>query len=379
MVHRFKRKAFDSSTLLKKDEMVTLGYNARRWFFCYILSLAMLLLCLFPQSSLAQNTDSPDIYGKSIPFGDYVHPPNKRLVLNNLIAGRANPTGLVNITRLGVQKVLYRRESALLRNNFAYAGLQLKLIPTAIKAGIVMEIAPISVFRVRASMEWMHYFNTFNSFESFASPTDDYSDSAQSSRTSDGLSYSTNGLRAAIEPLLQFRVPIGKKNADGAPLFYIALRNKICMAYNRMSTRDSTGLEGSDDTVWYNSSLDTLLPAKGWTLQNKLDVLLMTRIRLTIGVGYTVVRPIYKDSDFRTVAQANAYDNDNGHQRIGPIIAYTFFNRAYTRFNRPTVLFIANWYLKHKWRRGKETSAALPYMLLAFAFQSDFWNGLSKH
>jgi hypothetical protein len=348
----------------KGEKVLHLNHFGRFALFAFI----FFLFLSSTSSSKAADTSSPYGYGEDVPFGGFVQPPSVRRILSNTLVGRYNPLGLFDEIRLGMQKALYRRDAAFLRDNFLYTGLQLKFIPTSIKVGAALEIQPLSIFNLRTTIEWMRYFTTFNSFQSFASPQDDYSDSTLSKRTDDDLSYSTSGFRSAIEPSLQFRLPVGKKKAFGSPLFYIALRDKFCAEYDSVATRQN-------DTVWYDTMLDTLVPADGWTFQNHLDLLVITRINLTVGARYTLVYPIYKRSDFRDAKEADAYSNDNGHQRVGPVIAFTLFDRAYARFNRPTFLFVANWYVDHRWRNGTETSAAIPYMLLAFSFQSDFLNG----
>ncbi len=317
---------------------------------------------------------APDGRAKhDIPFGSFVQPPSLRLVLTNLFALRYNPLGLLDELRFGVQKALYRRESALLRDNFLNGGLLFKVAPTSVRVGGALEIQPLSIFSFRGTVEWMYHLKTFDSFQSFQSPSEDYSESTLSDRTDDGFRYTVPGLRAALEPSLQLRFPLGRKKADGAPPMYLVLRDKFSAEFNRISAVHD--FEGRKDTVWYDIILDTLLSTNGWAIQNHVDLVLMTRIALIVGMRYTAVVPFYPRSDFRTSDEAHTYDNDNGHQRLGPVIAYTFFDRAYTKFNKPTLLFVANWYVAHRWKTGAETSAALPYLLLAFSFQSDFLNG----
>lgn len=310
-------------------------------------------------------------YGMSVPFGQFAVPPRTRVILNNLAAGRYNPLGLVNQTRFGVQWVLYRRDSPLLRQNFAFAGALLKFTPTSSQIGGVVALAPVSVFRVQSALEWLHYYRVLDSFQSFGGAEDDYADGAVTARTADKLSYASSGLRLTLSPVVQLRLPVGSFRENGAPRFYLALRNVLSMMYHRMHTTYSDRADGRRDPVWYSSALDTLVPALGWILQNRLDLLLQTRFRLWLGVSYTIVRPLYSRSSFRTPEAANAYHNDNGHQRLGPLLAFRFFDRAFTRFNQPTIMIIANWYLSHRWKGGAETSRAIPYLLIGFSFQMD--------
>jgi hypothetical protein len=56
---------------------------------------------------------------------------------------------------------------------------------------------------------------------------------------------------------------------------------------------------------------------------------------------------------------------------VGLLAAYTFFDEGYTAFNKPTVVLISSWYLKHRYRTGQDVSQAVPYVVLGFAFTSD--------
>jgi hypothetical protein len=95
-------------------------------------------------------------------------------------------------------------------------------------------------------------------------------------------------------------------------------------------------------------------------------------------VRYTLVKPLYDETDFAfgsspnltTFEQTDAY-RGNGHHRIGPVAALTFYDDGYTSFNKPTLILAASWYLRHRYRTGQDVSGALPLLLLGFAFQSD--------
>ena len=80
------------------------------------------------------------------------------------------------------------------------------------------------------------------------------------------------------------------------------------------------------------------------------------------------MEPLYSASDYRA---GEKQENDNGHQRLGPLAAYTFFDKSYSRFSKPSLVLIVNWYVDHRWRTGADTNAGIPYMVLAFAFTSD--------
>ena len=78
-----------------------------------------------------------------------------------------------------------------------------------------------------------------------------------------------------------------------------------------------------------------------------------------------------------------------------PLLAYSFYDRPGTRFNKPTILLIAQWHLLQPWRTGKDVTQAdrpairdplatesaitrgvtqaLPTIVIGFAFNGDLW------
>jgi hypothetical protein len=286
--------------------------------------------------------------------------PSTRLLLNNLLAFRYNPLGFEDQIRLGLQRQLYRSESTLFRDNFVFGGIAPRINPAFVKIGPSLEIQPVSFFNLRLAAEAVGFFSTFGFLQSFESPVDAYSDSVLGERRTAKLNYSTAGGHLIVEPALQVRL---------GPL---VVRDKLALEYWRMSVKQG-------DRVFYDVTLDTLISRNGWVVANDLDVLLLRDFktwsgtfrgaRLTAGARYTYVKPFYADGDFRPGdVQAVA---DNEHHRVGPLVAFTFFDHGYVSFNRPTALVIANWYVDHRFRTGADVSQAVPYFVAAFAFQSD--------
>jgi hypothetical protein len=275
--------------------------------------------------------------------------PPLRVVATNLLALRYNPLGLEDQLRLGWQMRLYAREAPALRDNYVFFGLAPKLSPAYAKVGPSLEVAPLSVFSLRTTVELVDFFSTFGHLQSFGSPRDDYADSTLSRRNDAGLSYSTDGVHFLLEPMLQLKVKS------------FVVRNRFSVEYWRMRTHPG-------ETVFYEPTLDTLVPANGWVLANDLDLLYLTRFRLVVGLRYSTVQPLYRDADFRP---GEPHEANNGYHRLGPLIAYTFFERPYARFSRPTLILITNWYASHRYRTGADVNAGIPYLALAFFFASD--------
>jgi hypothetical protein len=292
----------------------------------------------------------------------FIQAPKRRLVLQNLFVARLNPAGVEDQIRFGYQQRLSDKTSLLFRDTFLFLGVGPRINPAFVKLGPAIEIQPLSVFNLRVALEYVGWFSTFGYLQSFASPLDQYFERSLKQAQDAHLNYATNGLHLTIEPLVQ------------AKLGPIAIRNKLSIEYWYMSVR-------SGDTVFYDATLDTLVPANGWVLANDLDVLYINaKYRFVAGVRYSVVKPLYAKSDFRPGEDQGLDDNE--HHRIGPLLAYTFFDRpGFTRFNKPTVLLIANWYLDHRYRTGREDIAVvpsvfargggIPYIVIGFAFQSD--------
>ena len=312
--------------------------------------------------------------------------PDWRLTLNNLLVLRLNPVGLEDQVRLGFQRRLPNSEEQqgrLFADRFVFFGIAPRLNPAFIKIGPSIEIQPLSILNLRVAAEYVGFFSTFGFLQSYPSAQDDYSDkllaacASADATTRESCSYrdaagerqlgseerrnyKASGLHVMIEPLVQLK------------LGPIALRNKLALEYWYMDVRGG-------DRVFFDVTLDTLVPMRGWVLGNDLDLLWVSKFGLVAGVRYSVVKPLYTPNEVRL--GESAADVSNGVQRLGPMLSYTFFDRGFTRFNKPTLLLITGFYLSHRYRAGQEPAAilpgvyvhnpAMPYVVIGFSFQSD--------
>jgi hypothetical protein len=319
--------------------------------------------------------------------------PEQRVVINNLLVLRLNPVGLEYQMRIGYQRRLAEldnSEGRLFRDRFVFFGLAPKLNPAFIKIGPSVEIQPLSILNLRVAVEYIGLFSTFGFLQSYASAQDDYPDKllaacasadpgtrAQCSYRNEAgtlvngaderRNYSTSGLHFMFEPLLTLKA---------GP---IVLRNKLALEYWYMGVRPG-------DRAFYDVTLDTLVPARGWVLANDLDLLFVSKFGLVAGVRYSAILPFYGPSEVRPTE--SAADQDNIVQRLGPVISYTFFDRGFTRFNKPTLLLISGFYLDHRYRAGQAPAGilpgvfvqhpAMPYLVLGFSFQSDLLKSAPK-
>lgn len=319
-------------------------------------------------TSTSTPTGSP--IGQVNPYDPATAPPPAgwRLMLSDLTVFRLNPLGLETRGRFGLQKRLYASDKAVTQNNFAFFGVFPKLNPASAALAAGFEIQPASVFNLRGSAEVQKFFGTFGFLQSFASPLANYSDHQLDELADDPAHepQTATALRVGIQPTLQAKV---------GP---IAIR-----AMAQLDYWDLRGIRAGD-TAAYEATFDTLLPDRGWTLTTDSDLLYVGRPGLALGVRHSYVRPFYQRRHFASDAEEAAYDNDNAHHRIGLFAAYTLRDRGPSRFNKPTLILIASWYLSHRYRTGEPdaiptggtaddyTSRAFPYLLVGFAFESDF-------
>ncbi|MBK9033760.1 MAG: hypothetical protein IPL61_21255 [Myxococcales bacterium] len=289
-------------------------------------------------------------------------------MVSDLTIVRLNPLGLESRARAGLQRRLYRSEKAISKTNFGFVGLYPKLNPASAQLGVGGELQPLSMFNLRALAEVQQYFGTFGYLQSFPSADANYSDHAQKALRDDPARppQAAAVFHASIQPLLQAKV---------GP---VAVRALVQLDY-----WDFDGRAG--DTVAYEGTSDTLLPDRGWTVSTDTDVLYTGRPRLAIGLRHSSVTPLYQARHFTDAAAHDAYDGANAHHRLGLFAAYTFRDDGPSRFNKPTVVVIASWYLAHRYRLGEPdaiptgqtaddyVSRAFPYLLVGFAFESDLW------
>ena len=271
--------------------------------------------------------------------------PDLRLYLASFSLLRQNPLGLESQLRLILQKRMFDSESRLMRDTFVSGALSLKANPAAFRVGPMVELQPVAIFNVRAGYEYVRFLGSFGFLQSFPNSLADHSDDARNLTKDDA--YSTSRHDFLVEPTVQAKVK------------QFVVRSKLAVEYWNMALREG------DRGTFYDPVLDTLVPGKGWVLANDTDVLMLATPQLTVGARFSAVFPKYGDGDEDGTSVA-----DNSHMRVGPMAAYAFNTDEGTMFNKPTLLVIAGWYLKHQSRQ-----AARPYLLAGFGFTSDLTGG----
>ena len=290
-------------------------------------------------------------------------PPRYRLVATSILGASYNPEGVEEQARLGAQMLLYRSKDPAFRDNFVFVGTNPRVNPVLARVGPSIEIQPLTVFNLRFNLEFVSYFGSLGSIQSFASPLADFSASTRDRGRELGTNYGTTGARLSISPFFQIKV---------GP---IALRDQLVFEYF------AVGLRGSD-TVFYEPAFDTLIPGRGKIVTNDLDLFYVHELPaggffgrglIAAGARYTMFEPLFDAGDFP--AGDDPSRARNGVHRVGPLVAMTLFDDGYTLFQKPTVVAFSQWYAAHRNRTGRDMDQAVPYVVLAFIFQSDLLRG----
>jgi hypothetical protein len=274
------------------------------------------------------------------------------VVYNNLLAARLNPLGLEDQINLGYRYRLYRDPGLLWRD--AYVGLALTptLNPAVARVGASLEIKPLAVLFLSVGYYFVGWFGSFEYLQSYRSPHADHSDTHLDEGVDAGRRYSTIGSE------LQLRAQVLGKVGP------VVVRNDLNLF------RCQLDLEG-EDRLHYNARIDAMVADGGWALTNDTDLVWLSSFGLVAGIRSSVVHAFYGDRDF---VPGESTENPNSPSvRLGPLLAYVFYDRPDRWFNKPTVLLIINWWLKHRYRTGADVSQGVPYLVIGFKFEGDLW------
>jgi hypothetical protein len=267
-----------------------------------------------------------------------------RLLFTSLTAGQYNPLGLQTDLLTGYRYRLFRSEKLILRDTFVGARQVLRINPAYVRVGAMVEVQPAAVFMLRAFYEHRDYFGSANMLQSYASP-------GSANRRADlGLKYAGRGHQLWLQVTLRMKV---------GP---VAFLNETEIHDFRMSLRRG-------DRVFYDAFFDTLVPGNGWLVANHAHVVVFARPRLLLGLRYTVAHALYPDS-WLDPAVGNV---DTPNHKVGPVAAYVFPSRS-RYFKAPTLIALANWWFKNRYRTGQAVSQAIPYAILAFQWSGELWS-----
>ena len=289
------------------------------------------------------------------------------LVYESVLYGRLNPLGLEERFWIGYQARLYRREGKLYDGSRIAVFGSAILSPAMTRLGGTIEVTPLSILRVRATYGFLQYFSTFEYLQSFSSPHDDFSDQALDEGRNAGENYAGSGGQLELAVRLQFKA------------WRIALRSETTGLYSHMDLRDQ-------DATFFSPNFDVLMPDDGWVLLNDSDLLYVHEFErkgtLIAGVRNTLTKSFYPRDAY--AAEDEPVDPIGVMDRLGPLLAYTIYDRPERRFDKPTVILLSQWHILHPWRAGRVevtddsgvtrtrgSSAAIPTFVLGFAFAGE--------
>ena len=297
----------------------------------------------------------PEPQGPSAAMGD-----KHSLVYTNLLAPRINPLGLEERLWIGYQYRLYDKDKTILNGSNLGIFFRPIVSPAIALVGATVQVQPAAVLRLRATYSWLAYYGNFQYMQSFQSPHDDFSETRLGAMADAGQNYSTTGQQIELEALLQARYK------------GLVLRSALVANYNVMKLR-------GDDDLFYDVRIDALVANRAWVLLNDTDLLWLQDLKtprhptIMAGVRASTVMPFYPDSVYEP---GDPLTNPNGPQfRLGPALGYVFYDQPQKRprFNKPTLLLMPQWNILHRWRTGRDVSAAMPTIVIAFAFSGQLW------
>ncbi len=305
-------------------------------------ALAFVLMLLVPSMALA---DDP-MWTESRPLPA----PGK---LHGMYRGgmvlRVNPLGLFVSATLMARTRLYASDSMALRDNYLAFGGTTIITPAFARVGAMLEVQPLSVLQINAAYELIGFFKTFEFMQSYPSASADSSDTQLKALKAAGTNYATLGGIFTLGATLQLKVgPIALKSAFRALLYDMKLRD--------------------GDRVWYDSTLDIVSPKNGWVITDDTDLLFVTKFGFVAGARYSVTHSVMNAESYAAGETPSAAFNPVTH-RLGPFFAYTFYDREGAKFNAPTLVLIAQWWLNHRYRTGQDVKQAIPWLVIAFTYK----------
>jgi len=279
--------------------------------------------------------------------------PELSLYYNNITAARYNPLGLVDFFDASLRLRLFESDSDVAAQNFVGLGIAGGISPAWARIGGIAFIQPLTILQLYARYVFIGYYGSFDLFASFDDADADYSDTTIGNRAEDPATpaYATYGGEFAAGARVQMKV---------GP---IAVRNHFRGIYVSMDMQ-------RNDVVFYDQIQDMLMPNDGWIVVNDFDALFVSDFGFVGGVRWTYSHAIYNDGHYASGMSPVVAENNDIH-RLGPLLAYVFHDEPFTRFDKPTVLLLAQWHLVHRWRTGADVHVGVPYLGLGFKFEGD--------
>jgi len=278
--------------------------------------------------------------------------PEQRISYDVTVGARINPLGLEAIYNLAYRHRLYASDSAALRDNYFGVVLAPTLNPAVSRFGLALEFRPLTLLTLQGGVHQVGYLGSFKHLQSGRDGSVGYSDTNLDLRGDAGENHPTHGLEVFARAMAL------------AKLGPIVIRDDLMFTYSKLALSDD------DDTVYYHPRFDVLAPNSGWIMHNDTDVLYLTDFGLAAGARVSVDATFIPDED----SGGSAGDDNSPIARFGPMAAFMFFDDPGASFNKPTLIAISQWWMKHRFRTGDDTSQAIPCVTLAFRFEGDLFS-----
>jgi hypothetical protein len=272
-------------------------------------------------------------------------PPLHRLVYGNLLILRYNPLGIEDRIELEYRYRLQRSDDILWNDTYVSLGLTPTVNAALTRLGATLAVKPIAIATLSAGYYYVLWYDAFGHLRSFESPDDDFSDSAIEGGAERAIA--TTGHE------LQLRASLAAKAGP------VALSNNLEAYWADMR------LEGGD-RYYYQPRLDVLAHDLHWALSNDTDLVYVTGFGLVAGVRNTVTHAF-------GAARGGAEGENTPTERLGPLLAYVFFDEPRSAFNKPTLLLVTGFWLAHRFRTGEDVQRGVPFVVLAFKCEGELW------
>jgi hypothetical protein len=271
-----------------------------------------------------------------------------RWIWENITAGRINPLGLTNRFNTGYRLQIFDRPGALFDQSFFYAGLATELTPSFYQIGGRVMIQPLAVVNLYAQYEFVGTFGTFSTTDSFASPAEEHDDDTLDARHDANFDYGTRGGLLTLGGTLQAKV------------WRIGIRDQF-QAY-RQNLHLLPG-----DGFFYNKTLDIMVEDGGWSLTNDADLIFFVSNAFKVAARYTLTHAFYSD-------ESQGGDINTPTHRVGPGLLYSLWLAPEgAAYNEVTLVLLAQWWAKHRYRTGADVHVGIPYVLIALLQRGDFF------
>ncbi len=276
-------------------------------------------------------------------------PPKERVGYDATLGIRLNPLGLEAQYNLSYRRRLYASTSPAFRDNYVGVVLAPTYTPAVVRTGGVLEVRPATVLALSAGLFRIGYLSSFGSLQSYPDATAAFSDDEQKAGRDAGKNYPLGGTQFTLRATALAKV---------GP---IVIRDDALLYHDDLEVP-------AGDRVYYNPRLDLLGPAQGYSLINDTDLVWLSDFGFIGGVRGTVTHAFLSADE-----EGTADGRTTPLVRVGPLAAYTFFDEPGARFNKPTVIGIAGFWINHPYRAGQDVSRAVPTVFVAFRCEGELW------